>query len=249
MRWSPYLFRWHRWLGYLVALQVVAWIVGGMVFAWLPFQAWVKGEAVLKPAQLILPANWSQELAAWPVAGPVCDAAGDSTDAAQIRGMQLLPTAQGPAAKLVFLKGECWLTLTGRALPAPESAAIAAYAAQLYAGRARAQAPERLTEVPRRLGLVRELGDRRAVWRVRFDDALSTRMYFDARSGAFLAVRSEAWVLYDFFWRLHVMDYTDGEDFNNPLMRAASLAALLLVLSGSALSLLAIRRAWRRSRR
>ena len=33
MRWSPTLFRWHRWLGYLVALQVLAWMVGGLTLS------------------------------------------------------------------------------------------------------------------------------------------------------------------------------------------------------------------------
>ena len=107
---------------------------------------------------------------------------------------------------------------------------------------------QRLQQVPARLGLVRELGARRDAWVARFDDALGTRLYFDGRSGELLAVRNEAWVWYDFFFRLHVMDYSEGEDFNNPLLRAAASAALLLVLTGLTLSALALRRAWRQRR-
>lgn len=33
MTWSARFFRWHRWLGYAVALQVLAWVLGGVVFA------------------------------------------------------------------------------------------------------------------------------------------------------------------------------------------------------------------------
>jgi uncharacterized iron-regulated membrane protein len=94
--------------------------------------------------------------------------------------------------------------------------------------------------------MVRELGNRRDVWLAQFDDNLRSRFYFDGTSGEFLTVRTKAWVLYDFFWRLHVMDYRDGEDFNNKLLKFASVAAILLAGSGIALSTLALRRAWRK---
>lgn len=100
----------------------------------------------------------------------------------------------------------------------------------------------RVAEPPRRLGIVRETAGRADLWVVRFDDLLSTRIYVDARTGQFVAARNEAWVLYDFFWRLHVMDYSAGEDFNNPLLRAAVLGATALVLTGVLLLALSLRR-------
>jgi uncharacterized iron-regulated membrane protein len=87
-----------------------------------------------------------------------------------------------------------------------------------------------------------------AVWQARFDDPWRTRLYIDARSGEFLAARNEAWVWYDFFWRLHLMDYGGGEDFNNPLLRTAAPLALGLVLTGGVLTVLALRRAARARR-
>jgi hypothetical protein len=40
-----------------VALQVVAWVLDGLLYAWLPLQAWVKSaDAVAKP-QAALPAG------------------------------------------------------------------------------------------------------------------------------------------------------------------------------------------------
>ena len=120
------------------------------------------------------------------------------------------------------------------------------FAQSLYRGPGQLATVQQLAEVPRRLGLVREVGEKKDVWQARFDDALQTRLYVDARSGELLAVRTEAWVLYDFFWRLHVMDYSEGEDFNNPLLRAAAPLALGLVLTGLVMSVLALRRAWRR---
>ncbi len=61
-----------------------------------------------------------------------------------------------------------------------------------------------------------------------------------------VAVRTEAWVWYDFFWRLHIMDHAGGEDFNGALLRAASVLAFGLVLAGAVLGVLAARRRLRR---
>jgi len=239
MRWSPFLFRWHRWLGYLVAVQVLAWILGGLIFAWLPFQAWVKGGEVLRKPQLSLPVGWQLRQQDLP------------SDRGALLALQSVATPAGPALKLRYAEGgEVWMRAGGERLSPPSAAEIEAFARSLYIGEGRFLGVERIETVPRRLGLVRELGERPGpVWRARFDDRFSSRFYFDPRSGELLAVRNEAWVLYDFFWRLHLMDYQGGEDFNNGWLRAAAAAAILLVLSGLGLSGLALARAWRRSRR
>ncbi len=227
-------FRWHRWLGYLVALQVLAWVLGGMLFAWLPFQAWVKGGDVLVKPQQALPANWVEGLVHLP------------RDKGALLGLQSVATAVGPALKLRYAQGEVWMSAAGGVLPAADAVHVADYARTLYKGEGKLLGVTRLLEVPPRLGLVRELAERRDVWLARFDDRLQSRFYFDGRSGELLAVRNEAWVIYDFFWRLHLMDYRGGEDFNNILLRAAVLAALAFTLTGLVLSSLAIRRAYRR---
>jgi hypothetical protein len=138
------------------------------------------------------------------------------------------------------------LSAAGGVSPAPEAGRIADFARSLYKGNGRLVEVIRLHEAPRRLGLVRELGQRQNVWMVRFDDTFRSRFYFDGTSGEFLTVRNEAWVIYDFFWRLHLMDYQGGEDFNNNLLRAASAAAIFLTCTGLALSAMALRRTWRR---
>jgi PepSY-associated TM region len=232
--WSPTLFRWHRWFGYAVAWQVLAWVLGGALFAWLPFQGWVKAQDAVAPPALRLPAGWA---AAWSRA---------ALPAEPVLAVRSVATAGGAAWQLKTATGDHWLGADGQPLPAPSSAAVAAFARGLYRGTGAFLGVQRLAEVPSRWALVRELGQRRDVWVARFDDGLATRLYVDARSGELLAARNEAWVAYDFFWRLHVMDYADGEDFNNPWLRGASLVALGLVLAGVAMLVLALRRAWRR---
>jgi hypothetical protein len=235
-RWTPRLWRWHRWLAWLVALQVAAWVGGGALFAWLPFQAWVKSaESVAKPSAP-LPAGWNQALGR------------AELPQAPVLSVSSVTTARGPAWQIRH-KGleDTLLSASGHALRPPDETAVRVFAQSLYRGPGRLVEVHRLAKPPRRLGIVRELGERVDVWAVRFDDPLATRIYVDARTGQFVAARNEAWVLYDFFWRLHVMDYNAGEDFNNPMLRAAVLAALALVITGGVLLVLSVRRRMRRA--
>ena len=79
------------------------------------------------------------------------------------------------------------------------------------------------------------------VWRVSFDDGLNTRLYISPDTGEISARRNQVWRLYDFFWMLHIMDYGEREDFNNPLIRAASATGLLFALSGTFLIITRLR--------
>ena len=234
-RWSARFFRWHRWVAWLVALQVAVWVLGGLVFAWLPFQSWVKvADTVSKPT-VAFPADWAQALAAAGLQGkPVVAVAS-------------VPTSGGLAWQIKHASGpDNWLSAQGGALSPPDETAVRRFALGLYRGSGRLVAAERLSEPPRHLGIVQEAGQRKGLWRVGFDDGLRTRIYIDGRTGQLVGARSDAWVLYDFFWRLHVMDYSEGEDFNNPLLRGASLAAVTLVATGSVLLGLSLHRRWRR---
>jgi hypothetical protein len=237
---SARFFRWHRWLGWLVAVQVLAWIVGGVVFTWLPFKPWVKGEEAVTPPRQALPSHWAAQVAR--------HMAGNSA-LPPVIAVQSVATAGGPALRLRHADGDTWLSAHGGELPAPDATAIAGYARSLYRGQGTLAQVDQLAEVPARLLIVREAGASRNVWRASFDDALGTRLYFEGRSGQLLAVRNDAWALYDFLWRLHLMDYAHGEDFNHWLIKAASLLALGLVLTGLVLTALALRRNWRTRRR
>lgn len=238
-RTQAFWFRLHRWAAFGVAAQALAWILGGALFAWLPFQAWVKRTPVIaKPVQT-LPAQWQ---------GALQGAAQAPGELGPLLSLSTFPAAGGPLARLRFEHGERVVRLDGTGLAPPDAAGIGRFAQSLYTGDGALVEVARLPAVPRRLGLVRELGDRQDVWLARFNDRLKTRLYFDGPTGEFLTVRSEAWVLYDFFWRLHVMDYRQGEDFNNPWLRAASLAALALVGTGLILTIRAVRRGFLRNR-
>ena len=80
------------------------------------------------------------------------------------------------------------------------------------------------------------------VWRVEFDDRDNTTIYVDPGTGEVTARRSKTWRFYDFFWKLHIMDYDDGADFNHPLLITAAGAAIFVALSGLILLIIKVRR-------
>ena len=235
---SASTFRIHRWLGWLVGLQVLVWVAGGVVFSLVPFTSWVKGGDTVKPPSVVLPSGWADR-----VTSGLQSAAGR----ADVIGIAAVATPQGPALRVSYRAGQdpTIVPADGSVWTPPDAAAVQRFAISLYQGRGAVRSVERLPTVPPRLGIVAETGGRGDVWRISFDDALATRIYLNGRTGEFVTSRNAAWVWYDFFWRLHIMDYAGGEDFNGTLLRIASVTAFGLVVAGAILAALAARRRWR----
>ena len=235
---SATTFRIHRWLGWLVGLQVLIWVSGGVVFSLVPFNAWVKGADTVKPPQVVMPAGWAERV----VPGLQAAAKGG-----EVAAVVAVATPRGAALRVSFRGGTAPVLVPGDGsewVP-PDEPSLRRFASSLYQGSGSPTSVDRLATVPARLGIVAETGGRKDLWRVRFTDALNTRIYFNGQTGEFVTSRNDAWVWYDFFWRLHIMDYAGGEDFNGSLLRVASVTAFGLVLAGALLAALAVRRRWR----
>ncbi|NOR20778.1 MAG: 2Fe-2S iron-sulfur cluster binding domain-containing protein [Xanthomonadales bacterium] len=69
-------------------------------------------------------------------------------------------------------------------------------------------------------------------WQVNFSNSSSTSIYISASTGEILERRNSYWRVFDFFWMLHIMDYSGHEDFNNSLIISIALIAIWLGLSG-----------------
>ncbi|MBB3873115.1 PepSY domain-containing protein [Brevundimonas mediterranea] len=78
----------------------------------------------------------------------------------------------------------------------------------------------------------RETGRTGPLWRVDFADREKTSFYLSPATAEVVTRRSGVWRLFDFFWRLHVMDWNDGEDFNHPLIIITTALTLSIVVSG-----------------
>lgn len=217
-------FRWHRWLGYLIGLQLLAWIAGGVFFAIVPFQTAVKGKDLVAKPEAVFIQDWPLALQNLP------------SEHGKLLALQSVLVPQGTALRLQFEKKTLLLDQHGSQLASPSQVQIEAFARQAYRGNGELMQAQLLPQVPIQLGMVKELGGRANVWQAQFKDEQSTRLYFDGKTGEFITVRTDAWVWYDFFWRLHVMDYAEGEDFNNTLLRIAAIFAMLMMVTGLVLS-------------
>ncbi len=70
------------------------------------------------------------------------------------------------------------------------------------------------------------------VWKVDMRDPEGTHLYISPETGRVVARRSAKWRLYDFFWMLHIMDYENRTNFNNPLVIWASVFAFVFSITG-----------------
>ena len=227
----------HRFTGYLVFIQVVLWIAGGLVFSLIPFDTLVKGGAVISPPDTpSFPADW-METAGEPLAS-----------LGSVTALRSHNSSQGILLEAQVGDETHWLRLAdGSRVETPSAETVTAYADQIYSGPGEHLATRYLQELDSSVfGLVKELYGRKDVWQVRYDDGASTRLYFDGQTGRYLTVRNDYWVLFDAMWRLHIMDYSQGENFNNWFLRLFSVLAIVFALSGVVLIINALRRVARR---
>jgi hypothetical protein len=217
----------HKWLALVIGVQVLLWIAGGVVMSVLPIEQ-VRGEHKIAPS----PDPSFDVPAPIDLAGAFSASGLDTLDRAT-----LTRAAPGLVWRLRSAQHEVTVdALTGRVLSPFDAQAARRIAEADYAGPGAVLDVEHLKQAPD------EYGGPAPVWRVRFDDRDATTLYVDPDSGRVRARRSTTWRFYDLFWRLHVMDYDDGADFNHPLLIAASAIALLVAVSGLVLLVLRMRR-------
>ncbi len=230
----------HRWVSYIVFIQVSLWIMGGLTFAIVPFDSLVKGGAVMAEAVTpVFPEQWIDTVQAGQEAfGPVVAISSSNS-------------SQGLLLKLQGEEQTRWIRMAdGKEAIRPDAESVGRYAQQLYAGEGQLLATRHLAQSEYRyFGFVDELYGRVNVWQASFSDAMGSRLYFDGDTGRYLTVRTDFWVFYDAMWRLHIMDYRGGEDFNNRLLLFFTIFAFVFAISGFILTVTTIQRAVQRARK
>jgi len=227
----------HRWISFLVFAQVLLWVTGGLTFALLPFDNIVKGGSVIAPPETpAFPKGWLSLL-----------------ETRQLEGVTGIGSSNSSQGLLLQLKGveqDRWLRMIdGKDALPPTEESIRRYAQQLYSGEGEVAAVRFLDRPEYRyFGLVDELYGKVNVWQASFSDSLGSRLYFDGDTGRYLTVRNNFWVFYDAMWRIHIMDYSQGEDFNNKLLIFFALFSFVFALSGGVLTVTSIQRAVRKAR-
>ncbi|HUG03288.1 MAG TPA: hypothetical protein VML92_02540 [Steroidobacteraceae bacterium] len=224
----------HKWLALVVGAQALLWIVSGfyMVVVNLDF---IHGDTLVRNLTTSPPRAESW----FPLNALRTRIAG--LEQLRIKG---LPGFDQPlyevraAGRTLLIDG----TNGQRLSPLGESRIIA-LARQYYAGRGSPATIELLVGEPPLEIQSRPL----PLWRVQFDDWHQTTLYIHPDSGELVTRRHRLWRWFDALWMLHIMDYEERTDVNNVLLRAATIAGLVLAASGLWLLYFSFRR--RRTRR
>ena len=206
----------HKWLALLVGLQLVIWSLSGIYMTVVHIDT-IHGDHLVKT---IPPRSF--DLAS--LADPLKVAA-----ALKSSGVRLGWVGDRPAYVVTTSTGERALDArTGEPLRPPGEPEIRSIAANLYTGGHPISSARLINEVPAEIR-----GRKPPLWRVEFHHWNKPTFYLSPVTGELVTRRHELWRIFDFVWMLHIMDYDERENVNNPVLRIFTWGAVLVALSGA----------------
>ena len=214
--------RWHTWLGWVVGLPVLFWIVSGLVMVWKPIEE-VRGEHLLREAT---PIRLTAPLIPPAVQGVSLAALGLEQRAAGPRWVIMLPDGSHRLAD----------PATGALLPPVSATEAMREVTSRYTGDAKVASVRRTDPASPPIDLRKPI----AAWAVQLGDG--TRFYVDSGSGAIVAKRTRWWRFYDWMWALHIWDFSTREDAHNWLTITLGIASLAMAAMAITLLPLTIRK-------
>lgn len=234
---TPWMRTLHKWVGLVIGLQFVVWLGSGLMMGLLDPDR-IEGTAQRAP---------KAEMPAWPsgTVSPTEALRAARHPAATLDSGWLLDM---PVYRLQSPEGtEVIDALDGRRIEISNTLALRV-AQAAYRGDGMPSAPTYLEKS------LETRANPDPVWRVDFSDAQDTTIYVSAHSGQVMEHRTATWRLFDIFWMLHIMDYSERVNFNNPLVVGMGIGGLWLALTGFWLLVASfhlhefIPRRWRRRR-
>ena len=220
--------RYHVWLGWIVGLPILFWVVSGLIMIVKPIDE-VRGRDLLAPPMaLTLPAGAKLP----PIEG------------LQVSKVSLEQTASGPRWIVSVKDGTARAAdpATGQWLPQASAADAAREVTRRYTGDAKVAGikPTMADEPPL------DLRQPVATWQVTMTDG--THFYVDRSTGSVIATRTRFWRFYDWMWGLHIMDMTTREEPHNAWVATFGIASLLMAVLAIVLLPMTIRRKKRSTR-
>jgi uncharacterized iron-regulated membrane protein len=220
----------HRWLGLLMALQIIAWMASGLYFSLFPIEE-IRGEHLTRPAES-LSIEDLQSLGAPAAVKDTLDGhigPGWSLDALTPfrRDGEVFWRVSGTHEGNRFSR---LISADGLRVAPPLDAAEAERRAIGWLRQpAKAESVSRITQPPENLEF---RGRPLPAWRIDFRSPDGLSLYLDPWTGELLARRTDRWRLFDFLWMLHIMDFENRDDFNHVLLQLAAALGLIVALSG-----------------
>lgn len=209
--------RFHRWMAVIGGIQLLFWVTSGLYFAWMPIKI-VKDED-RKADPVVSPLPLDRVVALQSLALP---------SGFQTKTLRLDHTPAGLLYRLESTEGAVTVfdALTGTPARYLSPGQITDLALQQIHTQDKPAAVNFLETAPA------DYKGPLPVFQVVFDDFRHTHLYADPWSGRVIVRRNMFWRVYDFLWMLHILDFAEREDFNNPWIRILSTAALTIIVSG-----------------
>jgi ferredoxin len=208
----------HKWLGLLVGIQVLVWLLSGLYMVIVDID-FIHGDSLVRHTRQEVNLPQKQDI-----------------------GVADLLT-RFPAATSIGLSVVMGRTLYSvqsdeqRYLLSPENGDLLSPIDENYARQIARYHYNGIADIAR-VNLIessppKEIQTRRLpLWRVDFDDGFSTSFYIDPYDGSLATRRFSFWRIFDFMWMLHIMDYDERQNTHHPLLIGAQITGLVFVLAG-----------------
>lgn len=217
IRWPLVIRRTHKWLALVVGVQALLWTLTGLYMVAVHIDI-IHGDHLVRtpgaaPLDLTGLAPPSRIVAAAP-------------GASEIRLQTLLDRpvwrAETPDGLRLFD------ARSGEPLPELSEAQVRAAAQRIYAGEGKIVSVKLLTRAPQ------EMQSRKPpYWQVEFEGWNRPTLYLSPRTGELISRRHALWRIFDFAWMLHIMDYDERTDVNNPLLRVVTWSTFAMAVTGA----------------
>lgn len=217
IRWPLLVRRTHKWLALVVGVQALLWSLTGLYMVAVHIDI-IHGDHLVRApaadpvdvARLVSPARI------------VAAAPGTS----EVRFQRLLDRpvwrAETPGGARLYD------AITGTPLPALTKSQVEEQARRIYTGKGRIVATRLLVTAPL------EMQSRKPpYWQVEFEGWSRPMLYLSPTTGELISRRHALWRVFDFAWMLHIMDYDERSDVNNPLLRVATWSTFAMALTGA----------------
>ena len=200
-QWMRNFARWHIWLGWLVGVPIVMWMVTGLFMVSRPIEE-VRGNHLRKDVpEQALPSDTNIAVVL------------PQESTRPVRSVTTIMAGGRPVTRFTYMDGsvERFAADGSRIKPVGEIAARMIVAQQIEGGDSIVSATAfDADKVP--FDFRRE----EPVWQIALENG--AHIYVNRETGEIAAVRTRWWRVFDFMWGLHIMDLQTREDSSHPIL-------------------------------
>ena len=217
IRWPLLVRRTHKWLALFVGIQVVLWTVTGFYMVTVHID-YIHGDHLIKTAP-----KASFDVQGLQQPARIAEAYPSAKEIRLHRFMERPVWRVETGEKALLVDGS-----TGKELPELTEVQARDAALKVYTGDPTIVSSKLLTEAPL------EMQTRKPpYWRIEFKGWNQPTLYISPTTGELISRRHNLWRIFDVAWMLHIMDYDERSNVNNPLLRVATWSAVAMALSGA----------------